>query len=377
MSTSSAYRVRQVENILLEHQSERGYELIEIPIIEKADVFLTRAGDKIIDSLFTFEHRGQQMALRPEFTAAAARHYLETAAGKVVRWQFVGATFADDEGDKRDYQQHSIGAELIGQPGCEAEAEVMSIAATGAQKAGLQNWQVVSGHVGLQAHLLSRYGLDKRTIRLVLSQREALKNPALGVAFALEQIQRVATFVDGPEVNRAAGSAAPGTQHMLDVLLDSTRYGTTMGGRTREEIAARVLQKHQRALERHRITAALQFFAAWTDISASVETAFQHVGGFIGVNDSIGWRLFDNWRHTIDLCLKSGIPADRVIIQPNLARNWEYYTGVVFGICTVSGDFVAGGGRYDELIGLPGGVKNTPAVGFAYYVDRLLKEISG
>ena len=119
----NASRVRALEQQLLAHMQLYGYTLIDIPIVQPADVFLTRAGDLMIERLFTFEHHDQMLALRPEFTAAAARHYLEHANGQVVRWQFCGATFVDDAA--RDRQQHSLGAELIGMAGSAAEAEII------------------------------------------------------------------------------------------------------------------------------------------------------------------------------------------------------------------------------------------------------------
>lgn len=52
-------------------------------------------------------------------------------------------------------------------------------------------------------------------------------------------------------------------------------------------------------------------------------------------------------------------------------RGFEYYTGLIFQIWSC-GDMVAGGGRYNALIPLLGGT-DTPASGFALYVDRLME----
>jgi ATP phosphoribosyltransferase regulatory subunit HisZ len=373
-----AYRIRQLENRLLDFITQSGYDLIEIPMLESADVFLTRAGDKIIDRMFTFEHRGRLLALRPEFTAAAARHYNAHFAGQTVRWQFAGVTFADDADETAsNFQQHSIGVELIGQTGIAAESEVMGILAESTAKTGLQNWHLVSGHVGLQSHLLGRFGLDSRTARLLLAQREILKNPEQGKAYALEQINHVLAhtveenaLTDGIPFD----NNTDGTQRMLDVLLDSTQYGTTMGGRTRKEIALRVLQKRQRALEQHQIVAALDFLEQWVNFREALPTAFGRVADFIESDDILGQHLLSEWQQTIEqVQRKTG--AENILIQPNLARNWEYYTGIVFGIRANSGEYVAGGGRYDELIGLLGGQK-TPAAGFAFYLNRLLRELA-
>src|SRR4030043_259098 len=54
-------------------------------------------------------------------------------------------------------------------------------------------------------------------------------------------------------------------------------------------------------------------------------------------------------------------------------RGFEYYTGLCFQF-SVKGEKIGSGGRYDNLIPLIGG-KNTPACGFALYVDPLVNLI--
>ncbi|MCA9914473.1 MAG: hypothetical protein KC496_14065, partial [Anaerolineae bacterium] len=63
--TELAYQLRYVSQMLHEHMAFFGYQEIQLPIIEPAEIFLTRAGDTIIDRLFTFERSGKQRALRP------------------------------------------------------------------------------------------------------------------------------------------------------------------------------------------------------------------------------------------------------------------------------------------------------------------------
>jgi histidyl-tRNA synthetase len=54
-------------------------------------------------------------------------------------------------------------------------------------------------------------------------------------------------------------------------------------------------------------------------------------------------------------------------------KGFEYYTGVIFHLFSGEQN-IGGGGRYDALIPLMGG-KDTPAAGFALYLDRLIKLI--
>jgi len=51
-------------------------------------------------------------------------------------------------------------------------------------------------------------------------------------------------------------------------------------------------------------------------------------------------------------------------------RGFEYYTGIIFQFFQ-KGEKLGGGGRYDALIPLMGG-KDTPASGFALYLDQLM-----
>ncbi|MCC6804611.1 MAG: ATP phosphoribosyltransferase regulatory subunit, partial [Anaerolineae bacterium] len=126
-----------------------GYETIETPIIQPAELFLTKAGDQIIHRLFTFERLGRQLALRPEFTATAAHAYITrfpSDAQPVVRWQFSGAVFEERSGDDQHY---SIGAELIGMNGIAAEAEIIALAANGIANETIAGWKLVIGHAQL------------------------------------------------------------------------------------------------------------------------------------------------------------------------------------------------------------------------------------
>jgi ATP phosphoribosyltransferase regulatory subunit len=62
--------------------------------------------------------------------------------------------------------------------------------------------------------------------------------------------------------------------------------------------------------------------------------------------------------------------AERVIFDLGLVRSIGYYTGAVFEVYDPAlGAPIAGGGRYDELLGRFG--RPLPAVGFALGVDRL------
>jgi histidyl-tRNA synthetase len=74
---------------------------------------------------------------------------------------------------------------------------------------------------------------------------------------------------------------------------------------------------------------------------------------------------------TIDLLEAMGLKYQ---IDFTSGKGFEYYTGFIFRLFTDGVDF-GGGGRYDRLVGMMGG-KDTPAAGFALYIDRLAQFIN-
>lgn len=80
-----------------------------------------------------------------------------------------------------------------------------------------------------------------------------------------------------------------------------------------------------------------------------------------------------------DLLAKSNALADgkyEVVFDPTLVRGQGYYTGTVFEVeCPSFGGTVAGGGRYDNLVGKFGG-ETVPAVGFSIGFERIFSVLT-
>lgn len=74
--------------------------------------------------------------------------------------------------------------------------------------------------------------------------------------------------------------------------------------------------------------------------------------------------------------LALGVPAEKIVYSPTLARGLDYYTGLIFEavLPTTSGSLGAGG-RYDNLINNLGG-PNIPAVGFGLGFDRIIEAVA-
>ncbi len=68
-----------------------------------------------------------------------------------------------------------------------------------------------------------------------------------------------------------------------------------------------------------------------------------------------------------------------VLFDMSIARGFDYYTGIIYEVYIYKnnkrdGGSILGGGRYDRLIDLYGGL-NTPSIGFALGVDRCVESM--
>lgn len=352
---------------LRNHMSIYGYQPIDLPIIEDADLFLIKAGDHIIQKLFTFERHGQQLALRPEFTAAAAYHYIAENLTTVVRWQFSGPVFEYETLDGNNFQHASIGAELIGKSGTSADAEIIEMSAKGLSAQGIQDWQISIGHTGLIRHMLGRFQLDTRTQHLLLRHLGDLKDATRGKTWVLKEIEKA--FGTPPE-NEGEASQANNETPSFNQILETIPTGLAMGGRSREDIARRLFEKRQLKASYKQVIAAIDLLEQLSQMSGTPDEVFPQLQKLMMTENPASQADLHYLTEVINLLEAAHIPKTSILIQPALARNWDYYTGIVFEL-RCNGSHVGGGGRYDELSRLIGGAKEIPAVGFAYYPESL------
>lgn len=354
---------------LQDHMRLFGYEIRDLPLIGTADLFLVKAGDELINRLVTFERFGQDLALRPEFTALAADQvFRERLPTDITRWQFQGPIFQDvfDSG-AHDYQQFSMGAELIGMSGVVADAEIIGMAVLGLTAVGLDNIHITLGHAGLARSVLKHYQLDSQTERFLFQQQDVLGNGAVGKNAVLEtlwehlQLNSEQWYTDTDQFWSERVSNDP--QHLL----------IAKGSRTSQDIARRMMRKQRRRTEIDQITAAIEFLGEWGRISGPPDEAFMRLNKLIP-NDSEK-EIVKYWHQVVNLLGKYGISEASITIQPSLVRSWEYYSGIVFDLKT-PGQHLGGGGRYDGLAQLLGGMEDVPAIGFAYYMDNVVKALS-
>jgi histidyl-tRNA synthetase len=110
-----------------------GYERIDLPIFEQADLYIHGSGDStdiVRKEMYLFEDRGgEQMALRPEMTPNVARAYLQHGMfnqPQPVKLYYVGPAFRYERPQSGRYRQFvQFGIEALGEEDAALDAEVI------------------------------------------------------------------------------------------------------------------------------------------------------------------------------------------------------------------------------------------------------------
>lgn len=144
----SIYQWQFIEDVFRKVSSQFGYEELRTPIFEKTEVFCRSIGeatDIVNKEMYTFiDKGGESITLRPEMTAALVRSLIQsglyTQQSQLRLW-YTGPFFRYERPQKGRLRQfHQYGAECIGSPFPEADAEVISLAANLFKVAGITNY---------------------------------------------------------------------------------------------------------------------------------------------------------------------------------------------------------------------------------------------
>lgn len=132
------------------------YRNIRTPIVEPTPLFVRGLGevtDIVEKEMYSFEDRlnGELLTLRPEATAGVVRAVVEHSmlydGGK--RLYYMGPMFRHERPQRGRYRQfHQIGAEALGFPGAEVDAELILLANALWRELGLENVRLELNSLG-------------------------------------------------------------------------------------------------------------------------------------------------------------------------------------------------------------------------------------
>ena len=123
------------------------FQEYDVPIVEPLDLYLEKSGQEIAKQLFHFEDKGgRKVALRPELTPTLARMVAARANSlpKPVKWFNIGEHFRYERPQKgRGRSFYQFNADLIGEPGIDADAELIALLCSIFETFGLGSKDVV------------------------------------------------------------------------------------------------------------------------------------------------------------------------------------------------------------------------------------------
>jgi ATP phosphoribosyltransferase regulatory subunit len=239
LTGDAARRRRSLQRAAVAVLERGGYEELLPPTFEYEDVFLRAGGAGVAERLLRFPDRdGRILALRYDFTSSIARIASTTfAAAKLpLRLSYSGKVYRQEpERGGRPRETLQVGAELLGEGSLQADVEIVRLTLELIRSAGLEDFQVNLGHVGVLAPGLAaleeplrgqvRRWIDRKD-RAGLTRALAGRR---GDAATLVHLPFVIGRRDALEtaLGAAPPAAVPGLRHLLalDDALDSGERG--------------------------------------------------------------------------------------------------------------------------------------------------------
>ncbi len=362
------------------------YEAVAPSIIQPADIFLDVVGEDLRSRTYVFtDPEGAELCLRPDLTVPTCRLHWERYGrpNETGRYCYNGPAFRfqPDGGSStnpREFRQ--AGIEYFGGTHCEAaETEILCLVVKALKAAGLQDFQIRIGDVGIFEALLNTLDMQARW-------RERLKaqfwRPAAFRTALKELSSRPAAAVDGlPEdllhdLGEARGSAA---EQIIAQYL--ARKGIELiGARSMTEIAENLTAMVEDARAEPLPAATRELLEAYLDVDAPARAAGARMRDLI---QATGFKLsgpLDVYERRLKSFASAGIDLSQICFSADFGRRLEYYTGFVFEVHASGLDAkspIAGGGRYDKLMRVVGASTDVPGVGAMIHTERLLRAVQG
>ncbi|MCC2111897.1 MAG: ATP phosphoribosyltransferase regulatory subunit [Hyphomicrobiales bacterium] len=352
---------------------EKGYTLVEPPVLHPADLFLDVAGEDLRKRLFVTQGPdGSEWCLRPDYTIPVCRHYLETVPGTVADYGYIGPVFRHRPSGSAEFLQ--AGIESLGREDREeADADVLAFALEASAALGVTAAEVRLGDSALVAAFVEALELPaiwRARLRRMFGDPTRLAAGLDRLAGGDGGIEGLAghtgflAALEGadPEAARAA---------VEDIL--SIAGISMVGGRTPHEIADRFLEQAALSAGSGLGDEKIAHLRAFLDISGQPRPAVLKMEEFaesVGVDLSAPLSAF---ARRLDVLESHGLNLDKVMFATEFGRRLDYYTGFVFELydpADPARGHLAGGGRYDGLVEHLGAERTVPAVGCAFWLDR-------
>jgi histidyl-tRNA synthetase len=298
-----------------------GFDELDTPAFEYIEVLTLKSGPAAEREIYSFEDKGgRKLGLRFDLTSSTGRFAAVHSELKrpIYRYQ-IGKVWRYDRPAAGRYREfYQADADILGSYHPDCEVDLLLLATTVLREFGLSDYRLVINHRKLLEAQLRHAGIA------VEKKAEALR--------ALDKFDKIGR--DG-------------------VLAEADGYG----------------------IERPAFVAFLDLLGLSADALPSDFDSRRYLAATAAkmADDAQAQEALKVLSHIFSRASELGF-AERLVVDPTLARGLDYYTGTIFEAkASVEGHLqsFAGGGRYDDLIGLYGGMAQG-AVGFSFGVERLI-----
>ncbi|WP_298859521.1 histidine--tRNA ligase [uncultured Gimesia sp.] len=292
-----------------------GFSPIDTPALEYTEILTGKGGAESDKQMFRFEQGGRDVAMRFDLTVPFARFAAQNIneLGIPFKRYHVGTVWRGERPQKGRYREFvQCDFDTIGTTSNSADIETLFV---------IHDLMVKIGFSEFKIHINNRMILNG------LLETLGLLNQSAEVLRALDKLPK-----STPEA----------------VILEMKEQGSLT-----QEQAEKVI--------------------SLTTAKGSSEEILNELEQQLSGNSS-GELGIKNLRELFQSVEKAGIPCERIVLDPSIARGLDYYTGTIFE--TFLNDLpnigsVCSGGRYDNLAELFT-TQSLPGVGASLGLDRLL-----
>ncbi len=375
-----------VINIIKEVYEKYGFEPLETPSVENLETLTGKYGEEGNQLMFKILKRGEKLqqelsegkiqnenelsdlALRYDLTVPLARvvaNYKNELPKFFKRYQIQPVWRADRPAKGRYREFYQCDVDAIGSSSMIVEAELCAAVSEILEKLGFEDFVIRVNHREILIGLLNVFRIEsKKHIEVITILDKIDKIGSESVQREIEDlgINRISTENLIAILNSAKLISDEEKKGIVQLLTYSEGIKSSEGMMTLGSIYQQEILQNNREI----ILSAKNKTASLTNIKA-----YEHLSDALLKDETaisaIREVFLKLWRNTNSLGLVNYIQFD-----PTLARGLSYYTGAIFEVNVP--DFagsIAGGGRYDGLIGMFG-KEQIPAVGFSIGLERIL-----
>jgi histidyl-tRNA synthetase len=324
--TDSALRAH-VQSIILSSYKSHGFHLIETPVMENIDLLQNADGGENLSMLFKVLKRGEKLKLdgpiahendlvdygmRFDLTLPLARFYANSHSTLPQPFKTIqfGYAWRAERSQKGRYRQlMQCDIDYIGSASHNVEIELIHVTGSTLNKLDFNNFTVRVNDRRILEQLATHCGVDNKAVA--------------GVLVTLDKLDKIG--VDG----------------------------------IRAELK-------QRDLSDNSIEKLTAFLNTYTEGALTLESIGDHISG-------IEPDVISNLQEVISTCNAMSGGNYSVEFDLSLVRGMGYYTGPIFEVASSEfGSSLAGGGRYDNMIGKFLKNRQVPACGFSIGFERIL-----